>query len=72
MFKEFTKETVLEMLEKNVLEIGQYVLTDHYLLVGENIMQKAYDYLLKNGYASMMESNAYCGRREFGIIQINR
>lgn len=72
MFKEFTKETVLEMLEKNVLEIGQYVLTDHYLIVGEKIMQKAYDYLLVKGYASMMECNTYCGRKEFGIIQINR
>lgn len=72
MYKSFTQGTVLELLDKNILEIGQYTLTEHYLVVGAKIMDKVYKYLYDNGYVSTMELSSYKGAIELGIIEINR
>ena len=72
MFKKVTQETILELLEKGILEVGQYILTNHYLAVSAKIMDKAYKYLYDNGYISAMEISAYQGTEELGLIEINR
>ena len=72
MYNKFTQETVLELLEQGILEIGQYTLTDHYLVVGAKIMDKAYKYLYTNDYTSTMKISTYEGKDELGIIEINR
>lgn len=72
MFKKFTKKTVLEMLEKGILEVGHYILTPHYLVVDAKTMKKAYSYLYAHDYISAMEVSTYQGTEELGQIEINR
>lgn len=72
MYKKFTKETVLKMLEKGILEIGQYVITNHYLLVSGKVADKTYDYLYKQGYCSAMQISSFKHKEEYAVIEINR
>ena len=72
MYNKFTIDTVLELLEKEILKFGNYLITDHYLVVSARIMDQVYRYLYDSGYTSTMEIKSYHGEEELGLIEINR
>ena len=80
MNKKITEKTILELLNKGLIEPGKYIVSKHFLAVlGEckadkdgNITDPLYCYLRENNYTSTGEGVAYNGKEEMNIYYINQ
>lgn len=70
--KRIDEATILDMLNKNILAPGQYIVTDNYLIVTDGFHDKVSTYLSDCGYDSSGTWHCYNGESQQWTFYINR
>ena len=70
--KRVDEAVILDMLNKNILVPGKYVVTENYLTVTADLHDKVSTYLSDYGYGSSGMGHCYEGKSQQWTFYINR
>ena len=70
--KRIDKAVILDMLNKNILVPGKYVVTENYLTVAADLYDKVSTYLRDGGYSLSGMGHCYEGKSQQWTFYINR